>query len=50
LALIIVLLRVRKKKDVVAESGFEGKKSVFDEDSGSDDFSDIAAPPVDKKG
>ena len=47
LVLIIVILRGRKKKDVIAEDGFDSKKSVFDEEN-EKDFDDIAAPPVDK--
>ena len=48
LVLIILLVRDRKKKKaIVAEGGFDNKKSVFDEDE-PDDFSDLAAPPVEK--
>ncbi|MDR2431884.1 MAG: flagellar M-ring protein FliF [Candidatus Margulisbacteria bacterium] len=41
------LLLRRRKKNIVAEDGFENRKSVFDEEE-KEGFDDIAAPPVDK--
>jgi LPXTG-motif cell wall-anchored protein len=46
LLLLVWLLR-RRKKDIVAEGGFEDRKSVFDEEE-KEGFDDITAPPVDK--
>jgi len=49
LILLLVFFWRRKKKNPAVESGFETKKSVFDEANDEQEgFADLAAPPVDK--